>query len=51
MLQLRRKPVKGDRLSYQAIADQLNSENLPTRQGKPWRASAVQAILKRLSIG
>lgn len=47
MRELRRKPVKGDRMSYAAIADQLNDEGLPTRSGKPWGPSSVQAILKR----
>ncbi len=47
MQELRRKPVKGDRLSFAAIADRLNEEKLPTRQGGQWRPSAVQAILKR----
>ena len=48
MRQLRRKPRNGDRLSYQRIADRLNSENLPTRQGGEWKAASVQAILKRV---
>jgi DNA invertase Pin-like site-specific DNA recombinase len=48
MRQLRRKPTNGDRLSYAAIAEQLNAEQAATRQGKPWRASSVQAILKRI---
>jgi len=34
-------------LSFAVIADTLNSENRPTRQGNPWRASAVQGIIKR----
>ncbi|MDA0835774.1 MAG: recombinase family protein [Planctomycetota bacterium] len=44
---LRRKPRGGERLSFAAIAEKLNSEGIPTRQGKPWRASVVQQICKR----
>lgn len=50
MKDLRRKPVKENRLSFQAIADRLNDEGLMTRKGGPWRASAVQVILKRSGI-
>lgn len=45
--ELRRKPVKGDRLSYAAIAERLNAEKLPTRQGKQWQPSTVQNVCKR----
>jgi DNA invertase Pin-like site-specific DNA recombinase len=44
---LRRKPKGGERLSVAAIAEQLNAEGVPTRQGGPWRASSVYAILQR----
>ncbi len=45
--QLRRKPVKGKRLSFAAIASRLNSEGVSSRGGKPWRPSTIQAIVKR----
>ena len=44
--QLRRK-IKGmPRLSLQKIASRLNQEGLPSRSGKPWGASSVNAVLK-----
>ena len=48
--QLRRKPKGKPRLSVAAIAEQLNREGIPTRQGRPWRPSSVHAILRRLTI-
>ena len=48
ILQLRRKPRGGTRLSYAKIAGQLNTENRPTRTGKPWTPGSVFAIVKRL---
>ncbi|MGQ0633422.1 MAG: recombinase family protein [Planctomycetaceae bacterium] len=44
---LRRRPVRGERLSYAAIAALLNDEGAATRHGGPWHASAVQNIAKR----
>jgi DNA invertase Pin-like site-specific DNA recombinase len=44
---LRRKPVKGDRLSFAAIAATLNADNVPTRSGGPWRPSVIGQILGR----
>lgn len=44
---LRRKPRGGERLSYAAIAEKLNAEGVPTRNGGPWRPSTVQQICKR----
>jgi len=44
---LRRKPRGGDRLSFAAIADRLNNDGIPTRQGGPWGPSTVQNIVKR----
>lgn len=44
---LRRKAVKGDRLSFAAIAAKLNEDNVPTRSGGPWRPSVVGQILSR----
>jgi DNA invertase Pin-like site-specific DNA recombinase len=44
---MRRKPRKGERLSFAAIAEQLNEEGVPTRSGKPWRPSTVGNILGR----
>lgn len=45
MVKLRRKPRKGKRLSYQAIADELNNRGLKTRSGKPWLSNTVRRIL------
>jgi len=47
ILQLRRKPVKGERLSFQAIADTLNADGVATRQGGAWRPSTIQNICAR----
>ncbi len=47
ILKLRRKQVKGERLSYAAIAAHLNAKNVPTRNGGPWHASAIQNVCKR----
>jgi DNA invertase Pin-like site-specific DNA recombinase len=47
ILKLRRKPRGGERLSFQAIADRLNHERLPTRTGKPWAAETVRGIIGR----
>lgn len=44
---LRRKPKGGDRLSYAAVAEALNAEGIPTRQGGQWRPSTVQNVCKR----
>jgi DNA invertase Pin-like site-specific DNA recombinase len=44
---MRRKPRKGERLSFVAIAELLNQEGVPTRSGKPWRPSTVGNILGR----
>lgn len=45
--QIRRTRPNGKAPSFQAIADQLNAEHVPTRYGKPWQASAVRNILGR----
>jgi len=44
---LRRKPKKGERLSFEKIARQLNAEGIRSRMGKPWGESSVRAIYKR----
>ena len=44
---LRRKTKGGDRLSYAAVAEALNTQGVPTRQGGQWRASTVQNVCKR----
>lgn len=49
MKQLHRKPKGSRRLGYYPIAQQLNTEGLPTRSGKPWTAMSVQRILERAS--
>lgn len=47
ILRLRRKPRNGERLSFAKIAQRLNTENIPTRTGSPWRASTVGDIITR----
>ena len=47
MRQLRRKPVKSERLSYEAIAQRLNAERHTTRYGKPWTRAGVYSVLSR----
>jgi DNA invertase Pin-like site-specific DNA recombinase len=47
MRALRRKPVKGDRLSFDGIAQRLNAEGHTTRYGKPWTRAAVHVVLSR----
>jgi len=46
MRQLRAKP-RGERLSYEAIATQLNTEGHTTRYGKPWTRAGVFQMLNR----
>jgi len=48
--ELRRKPRGEARLSCAAVADVLNREGLPTRQGGLWKPGSVHAIVKRLFI-
>jgi DNA invertase Pin-like site-specific DNA recombinase len=45
ILELRRKPPKGDRLSFAQIANRLNDEKLPTRYGKPWAPATVRNVV------
>jgi DNA invertase Pin-like site-specific DNA recombinase len=47
IVKLRRKPKGGERLSFQAIADRLNAEGVPTRIGRPWAAETVRGIVLR----
>lgn len=47
IVDLRRKPPKGARLSFAAIAQRLNDEAVPTRAGGQWRSSTVGQILER----
>lgn len=47
IVELRRKPIKGARLSYAGIAQRLNDEAVPTRTGGQWRPSTVGQILER----
>jgi DNA invertase Pin-like site-specific DNA recombinase len=44
---LRRKPRGGERLSFAAIADRLNTEGRATRTGKPWAPETVRRIVMR----
>lgn len=48
MVQLRRKPRGAPRLGYGSIAKCLDTEQFPTRTGKPWTAASVQIILNRI---
>jgi len=47
MRELRRKPAKGARLSYAAIADRLNAEGFSTRYGRSWTRAGVFTVLAR----
>jgi DNA invertase Pin-like site-specific DNA recombinase len=46
MQQLRGRP-RGERLSYEGIASQLNAEGRTTRYGKPWTRAGVFQVLSR----
>lgn len=48
MQALRRKPAKGARLSYAAIAAQLNAEGHTTRYGSSWTRDGVCKALSRV---
>jgi len=50
MRELRRKPRKGERLSFERIAARLNAEGLPTRKGGPWAKRTVASILAREQV-
>ncbi len=47
---MHRKPRERERLSYGAIAAQLNAEGLATRTGAPWRAGTVRRIVRRATV-
>jgi hypothetical protein len=47
MRALRRKPVKGQRRSYNQVAGTLNEAGILNREGRPWSASRVHAVLRR----
>jgi len=47
MRELRRKPVKAQRLSVAAVAEQLNREGHRNRAGRPWSPQMVHHVLKR----
>ena len=51
MKKLRRKPKRGERLSFDAIADRLNATGVPTRTGARWRGPTVRGILGRVASG
>lgn len=46
MRQLRRKPVKGRRMSVASIAGQLNAEGHRNRAGREWSPQLVHHVLK-----
>ena len=41
------RDMRADGLSYQHVADRLNEDGFPTRQGKPFQAMTVYRIVKR----
>lgn len=45
--ELHRKPHGRERSSLQEICDVLNTENLPTRTGKPWSRKVLHRIIQR----
>lgn len=45
---LRKKPRGGKRLTWQQIADELNSQNLTTIDGKPWSLHRVYQVFHNL---
>ena len=47
MRALRRKPRGGRRLSYQKVADQLNTEGFSNRSGGPWTRAHVHKVLSK----
>ena len=47
MRTLRRKPVKGQRRSFQQVAETLNEAGIFNREGRPWSASRVHAVMRR----
>lgn len=47
MRALRRKPAKGQQRSFQQIAETLNAADTFNREGRPWSASRVHAVLRR----
>ena len=49
MSELRQRP-RGERLSYDAIAAQLNSQGHTTRYGKSWMRSGVFQMLSRYTV-
>lgn len=42
---LRRKPKRGNRLSFAAVAAKLNEDSIPSRTGKPWHPEVVRRLL------
>lgn len=44
---LRRKPKGGERLSYAAIAERLNTTGISTRSGKVWHPEVVRRLMNR----
>ena len=47
MRQLRRKPVKGSRVSYAGIAATLNAEGFRNRAGRSWSARMIFHVLNK----
>lgn len=42
---LRRKPKGGTRMSFDAIAEKLNQDGIPSRTGKPWHPEVIRRLL------
>jgi hypothetical protein len=47
MRQLRRKAIKGRRLSFVAVAAQLNAEGHRNRAGREWSSQLVYHVLSK----
>ena len=48
ILDLRRKRRgQRKRLSFAAIAERLNADGIPTRNGAPWKPGSIYGIIRR----
>lgn len=46
-MQALRRPARGPRASYEAIAQGLNGKGITTRYGRPWTRGAVHSVLSQ----
>jgi len=44
---LRRKPRKGQQMSYAKIAARLNADGIATRMGGKWKPGSIHSVLKK----